>query len=109
MRRDRADFRDATGVFRRHLEKSPGAVEQITFGAHFAQRAFQLLKRVGFEPEVTFVGGMARQAGMVRALEAALGMPVTVPSEPDLVAAVGAALCGLQRMQRLRAEEGVAA
>ena len=87
------------------------AVEDIVRGIHdsLAQRAFQLLKRVGLEPEVTFAGGMARQAGMVRALEAALGMPVTVPSEPDLVAAVGAALCGLQRMRRLRAEEGVAA
>lgn len=86
-------------------------VEDIVRGIHdsLAQRAFQLLKRVGIEPEVTFVGGMARQAGMRLALEEALATPVNVPAEPDLVAALGAALLGLQRLAKLRAEQGKAA
>jgi len=77
-------------------------VENIIRGIHdsLAQRGYQLLKRVGLEPEITFVGGMARQVGMIRALEAALSMPVNVPAEPDMVAAYGAALLGLQRLAR---------
>ncbi len=78
------------------------SVENIVRGIHdsLAQRGYQLLKRVGLEPELTFVGGMAMQVGMVSSLEAALGIPVNVPNAPDMVAAYGAALLGLQRLTR---------
>jgi activator of 2-hydroxyglutaryl-CoA dehydratase len=69
-----------------------------------AQRAFQLIKRVGLEPEVTFVGGMALQRGMRVALEGALGVGANVPAQPDMVAALGAALLGLSRSARVGAE-----
>ncbi|MEX2046761.1 MAG: acyl-CoA dehydratase activase [Chloroflexota bacterium] len=80
------------------------AVEDIVRGIHdsLAQRAQQLLKRVGIEPEIAFVGGMARQEGMRVALQAALGAPANVAEHPDLVAALGAALLGRQRWVRLR-------
>ncbi len=80
------------------------SVENIVRGIHdsLAQRGQQLLKRVGIEPEVTFVGGMARQEGMVRAMEAALGTRVNVPPDPEFCAALGAALLGLQRLERTR-------
>jgi len=82
------------------------AVEDIVRGIHdsLAQRGFQLLKRVGLEPEVTFVGGMARQRGMRMALEAAIGCAANVPERPDMVAALGAALLGLQRSTRVGVE-----
>lgn len=67
-----------------------------------AQRALQLQKRVGVEQEITFVGGMARQHGMVRALETVVGGAVNVPAEPELVAALGAALLGRQRHAKQR-------
>ncbi len=78
------------------------SVEDIVRGIHdsLAQRAQQLLKRVGIEPEITFVGGMAKQSGMVKSLEAILGSTVNVASDPDLVAALGAALLGLSRSTR---------
>ena len=81
------------------------AVEDIVRGIHdsLGQRAFQLLKRVGLEPEVTFVGGMALQRGMRVALEAAIGTGANVPARPDMVAALGAALLG-QRRSRARVE-----
>lgn len=86
------------------------SVENIIRGVHnsLAQRAQQLLKRVGTEPEVTFVGGMAKQSGMVKALETFLGMKVNVAADPDLVAALGAALLGLQRSTRAGEERRVA-
>lgn len=92
-----------------NLVSAGQSVENIVRGIHdsIAQRAQQLAKRIGIEPEVTFVGGMARQIGMVKQLEAALGMPVNVAAEPDLVAALGAALLGRQRHAKHR--EGSAA
>lgn len=86
------------------------AVEDIVRGIHdsLGQRAFQLLKRVGLEPEVTFVGGMALQRGMRSALEAAVGLVPNVPEQPDMVAALGAALLGLRRAATARGERRAA-
>lgn len=86
------------------------SVEDILRGIYdsLAERAATLLRRVGMADEVTFIGGVARQAGMVRALEARLKVPVRVPRECDLVCAAGAALLGLRRLatsQRARTVE----
>jgi predicted CoA-substrate-specific enzyme activase len=80
-------------------------VEDILRGVHnsLAERAVALLKRVGIEAEVTLVGGMARQAGMVRALSDALGMPVNVPETPEIVNAFGAALLAKRRLDKVAA------
>jgi predicted CoA-substrate-specific enzyme activase len=81
-------------------------VGDIVRGIHeaLAARAVTLLTRVKLEPELTLVGGVARQAGMVRALEAVAGMKVNVPKEPERVGALGAALLGMQRLARRPAE-----
>jgi predicted CoA-substrate-specific enzyme activase len=81
------------------------SVENIIRGIHnsLASRSRGLLSRVGLEGEVTFVGGVARQSGMVAALQEAIGHTVNVGDDPDLVAALGAALLGFQRFQKLQA------
>ncbi|OGK95305.1 MAG: hypothetical protein A3J45_06510, partial [Candidatus Rokubacteria bacterium RIFCSPHIGHO2_02_FULL_69_13] len=70
------------------------AVENILRGIHnsLADRALLLLKRVGLDGEVTLIGGVALQQGMVLALREKLGVPVNVPEEPHLTAALGAAV-----------------
>lgn len=82
------------------------SLDNIIRGIHnsLATRSRGLLTRVGLEPEVTFVGGVARQSGMVEALKEALKQPVNVPEEPDLVCALGAALLAWQRYQKLHSE-----
>ena len=79
------------------------AVENILRGIHnsLADRALLLLKRVGLDGEVTMIGGVALQEGMIVALREKLGVPVNVPAEPHLTAALGAALLGLQRHRKL--------
>lgn len=79
------------------------SVENIIRGIHnsLASRSRGLLSRVGMDGEVTFVGGVARQSGMVAALQKTLGQPVNVSEEPDRVVALGAALLGLQRYQKI--------
>ena len=75
------------------------AVENILRGIHnsLADRALSLLKRVGLDGPVAFIGGVARQEGMVVALRDRLGVPVLVPEGPQFTAALGAALLGRQR------------
>lgn len=77
-------------------------VENIVRGIHdaLAARAMTLLSRIGLEPELTLVGGVALQAGMVKALERIVACPVNVPQDPEFVAALGAALLGLRRLER---------
>ena len=83
---------------------SEGAsVENILRGIHdsLADRALALLKRVGLDGEVTFIGGVARQAGMVAVLREKLGVPVNVSDSPQFTTALGAAVLGLQRFRKL--------
>ena len=68
--------------------------EDIVAGvcAAVAARVASLAARVGVEPEIAFTGGVARNRGVVRALEAELGRALLVPAEPEITAALGAAL-----------------
>jgi (R)-2-hydroxyacyl-CoA dehydratese activating ATPase len=76
------------------------AVDDILRGIHesLADRAGALLKRVGMSKQLTFIGGVAWQSGMVSALEQRLGVKVHVPPDCDFVCALGAAVLGLRRL-----------
>lgn len=78
------------------------SVENILRGIHnsLADRALGLLKRVGLDGEVTVIGGVALQEGMLLALRDKLGVPINVPRDPHLTAARGAAILGLQRLRK---------
>ena len=60
--------------------------------AAITQRVHSLASRVGMTAPVMMTGGVAKNIGVVKKLEAALGMPITVPHEPQTVGALGAAL-----------------
>lgn len=85
------------------------SVEDILRGIHnsLADRAALLLRRVGLGADLTFIGGVARQQGMIRALEDRLNIPVRVPEECEYVCALGAALLGLQRYEALSRQRAV--
>jgi predicted CoA-substrate-specific enzyme activase len=74
-------------------------VEDVLAGVHqaIAGRSVALLRRVGLEPEITFTGGVARNAGMVRALEERLKARINVAPESQHVGAIGAALFAWER------------
>ncbi len=54
-------------------------------------RVAAMTSRTGVEPELVFTGGVARNQGVVAALSRQLG-PLLVPQEPEITAALGAAL-----------------
>jgi (R)-2-hydroxyacyl-CoA dehydratese activating ATPase len=82
-----------------HVSAGVG-VDDILRGIHdsLADRAGALLKRVGLGSELTFIGGVAHQQGMVRALEQRLHVKVKVAEDCEYVCALGAALLGLRRL-----------
>jgi predicted CoA-substrate-specific enzyme activase len=69
-------------------------LEDIVAGIHdaVASRVARMVKRLKIEPDVVFTGGVAKNIGVVKALEENLGCKVFVPEEPLLTGALGAAL-----------------
>ncbi len=57
-----------------------------------SERIRSLAQRVGIADEVTMTGGVAKNAAVVRALEKVCGKSFHIPSEPQIVGALGAAL-----------------
>ncbi|HEU0007594.1 MAG TPA: acyl-CoA dehydratase activase, partial [Terriglobia bacterium] len=75
-------------------------IEDILGGVHhsIAVRSIGLLRRVGIEEEVTFTGGVARNIGMISALNRGLGLKVNVSGDSHFVGALGAALFALDQI-----------
>ena len=68
--------------------------EEIVAGIHEAvgDRAVESLNRGGIVEDRGFTGGVAKNIGVVRALENRLGLNVKVPEDPQIAGALGAAL-----------------
>ena len=75
------------------LNKEPS---DIAAGVHLAManKAMTLLRKVGLTPDFMMTGGVAKNAGVVAALEKILRQKLFVPEEPEIVGALGAALLG---------------
>jgi (R)-2-hydroxyacyl-CoA dehydratese activating ATPase len=74
--------------------------EDIMGGVHLAiaKRTLSLARRVNIEPEITMTGGVARNTGMVHALETVLGRKMQVSEDAHFMGAVGAALFALEKL-----------
>ncbi len=76
-------------------------VDDILAGVHaaIANRTVALVRRVGTNSEVTFTGGVSRNAGMRKAIEEKLGVPINASSDSHYTGAIGAAMYALERMR----------
>lgn len=85
-------------------------IEDILLGVHqsIAARSIGLLRRVGIEEEVTFTGGVARNIGMIEALNRGLGLKVNVSADSHFMGALGAALFALDHIRASRVPAEVA-
>ena len=81
-----------------------GAIESLT------ARSVQLMKRVKAKPEYTLVGGILRFDTMAEAVRKELDAEVNVPQGDmaQFVAALGAAVLGLRRLEKLATETATA-
>lgn len=73
----------------------------IAHGIHkaIAGKASSLLKRVNWTDTVMMTGGVAKNPGVVRAVEDVLHTKLYLCEEPEIVGAVGAALFALERLE----------
>jgi predicted CoA-substrate-specific enzyme activase len=76
------------------MRKQGEAKEDILAGLHeaVARRVTGLVNKVGFADEFVISGGIGRNVGLVSRIERISGLKVTVPQEPMIVGAVGAAM-----------------
>lgn len=73
----------------------------IVRGLHraLANKAAALAKSIGVEPEVTMTGGVAKNPGILRSLENAMGVKIKQIEDPQINGAVGAALIALETLK----------
>jgi (R)-2-hydroxyacyl-CoA dehydratese activating ATPase len=76
-------------------------LEDILYGIHkaIADRTMSLINRLGgVEQAVVMAGGVAKNMGVVKALEKVLNSSVKIYAEPQIVGALGAAVLALEKV-----------
>lgn len=81
------------------LGKKP---EDILRGVHLAiaRRTVSLARRIPLEPDIALTGGVARNIGMVRALQEVLQTTLLVSPDSHFMGAIGAALFALEKLDQ---------
>ncbi|MBL7178046.1 MAG: 2-hydroxyglutaryl-CoA dehydratase [Desulfobacteraceae bacterium] len=76
--------------------------EDLLAGIHKAMshRVVVLGKSLGFNKEVVFSGGVAKNIGIKKAMENEIGLEIQVPEEPQIVGALGAAILAKANLER---------
>lgn len=74
-------------------------IEDAIAGLHeaIAERIYNMSSRIGFQEDVAFTGGVAKNRGFVDALSKKIGLTPILLEEPQIVCAFGAALAAIKR------------
>jgi benzoyl-CoA reductase subunit D len=81
-----------------HRQESKPEICRAVFDA-MADRVSSMIHRLGVNPEVVLVGGVAKDVGFIASLNRKLGLTVKIPDYPDYVGALGAALIAIGRVK----------
>jgi predicted CoA-substrate-specific enzyme activase len=106
--KSRAEITNTCAVFAEsevisHVHRVPPTPkEEIVAGVFLSvvHRAMALCKRIGIEKDVALAGGVALNSGLVSILEEEMGFKVLVPSTPQIVPALGAAIIAKESIDR---------
>jgi benzoyl-CoA reductase subunit D len=82
-----------------HREEPKTEIARAIFDA-MAERASSMVHRLGINPDIVLVGGVAKDVGFIASLKRRLGMEILIPEEPLFAGAVGAALIAAKRAGR---------
>jgi benzoyl-CoA reductase subunit D len=82
-----------------HREEPKSEIARAIFDA-MAERVSSMVRRLGVNPDVVLVGGVAKDVGFVDSLKRRLGIEILIPKEPIYAGAVGAALVAAKRARR---------
>lgn len=77
-------------------------IEDIVSGIHesIAERICGMVRRLSVIPDVVMSGGVAKNKGVVKAIEDILGCTIFVPGEPQIVGSLGAAVYARESMEK---------
>jgi len=77
-------------------------VRDIVAGLHraIAKRVSGLVRQIGIAEDVVMTGGVAKNKGVVKALEDEIGVRINIPDEPQIVGAYGAGIIARERFLR---------
>jgi predicted CoA-substrate-specific enzyme activase len=83
----------------RHLRRGVSKAN-ILAGLHasIADRTYGLLKRVGIASDFVISGGIGKNIGVVKRVEARVGLPAYLSNEPQIIGALGAARFAQERV-----------
>ncbi len=79
-----------------HRQESKPEIARAVFDA-MADRISSMVHRLGVNPDVVLVGGVAKDVGFIDSLNRKLGLTVSIPQYPDYAGALGAALTAASR------------
>jgi benzoyl-CoA reductase subunit D len=79
-----------------HRQESKPEIARAVFDA-MADRISSMVHRLGVNPDVILVGGVAKDEGFIASLNRKLGVNVLIPDYPDFAGALGAALTAANR------------
>jgi len=79
-----------------HRQESKPEIARAIFDA-MADRVSSMAYRLGINPDVVLVGGVAKDVGFVASLKRKLGIDVLIPEHPEFAGALGAALSAASR------------
>jgi benzoyl-CoA reductase subunit D len=74
-----------------HRQESKPEIARAIFDA-MADRVSSMAYRLGINPDVVLVGGVAKDVGFAASLKRKLGIDVLIPEHPEFAGALGAAL-----------------
>ena len=81
-----------------HRQESKPEIARAVFDA-MADRVSSMVHRLGINPDVVLVGGVAKDVGFVESLKRKLGIDLFIPEYPEYTGAYGAALTAANRVK----------
>jgi benzoyl-CoA reductase subunit D len=84
-----------------HRQESKPEIARAIFDA-MADRVSSMVYRLGVNPDVVLVGGVAKDVGLVASLKRKLGIDVLIPENPEFAGALGAALNAASRIREMQ-------
>lgn len=81
-----------------HRQESKPEIARAIFDA-MADRVSSMVHRLGVNPDVVLVGGVAKDVGFVASLKRKLSADVLIPEYPEYAGALGAALIAVNRVK----------
>jgi benzoyl-CoA reductase subunit D len=83
-----------------HRQEPKPEIARAIFDA-MADRVSSMVYRLGVNPDVVLLGGVARDVGFVASLKRKLGIDVLIPEYPEYAGALGAALVAAKRAKKV--------